>query len=190
MILYGILCGLFMILYGILCGLFMILYGILCGLFMISVSPTLFLHLLFWLVPVLQAEACNTGTTETQPHQVSNTQRTENKTTDVVIQQHSRKLLMMDILISEACWVHKKWNEIAGDIKLVFYSSTIIRIIRIIKSALDEMGHGSCDTHGGEQKVLVGNLKERVRLEALALDGKKIFICTSQRQRFYWSGLD
>ena len=33
----------------------------------------------------------------------SNTQRTENKTTDVVIQQHSRKLLIMDILISETC---------------------------------------------------------------------------------------
>ena len=33
--------------------------------------------------------ACNTDTTQTQPHQISNTQRTENKTTDVVIQQHS-----------------------------------------------------------------------------------------------------
>ena len=30
-------------------------------------------------------------------------QRTENKTTDVVIQQHSRGLLKMDILISETC---------------------------------------------------------------------------------------
>ena len=29
--------------------------------------------------------------------------RTENKTTDVVIQQHGRKLLMMDILMSETC---------------------------------------------------------------------------------------
>ena len=29
--------------------------------------------------------------------------RTENKTTDVVIQQHSRKLLMMDILMSGTC---------------------------------------------------------------------------------------
>ena len=28
---------------------------------------------------------------------------TEDKITDVVIQQHSRKLLMMDILISETC---------------------------------------------------------------------------------------
>ena len=43
-----------------------------------------------WVVPVLQAEAaCNMGTTQTQPHQISNTQWTENKTTDVVIQQHS-----------------------------------------------------------------------------------------------------
>jgi len=42
----------------------------------------------------------------------------------VVIQQNSRKLLMMDILMSETCWAHKKWNKIASDIKLVFYSST------------------------------------------------------------------
>jgi hypothetical protein len=33
----------------------------------------------------------------------SNRQRTENKTTDVVIHQHSRKLLKMDILMSETC---------------------------------------------------------------------------------------
>jgi len=93
-----------------------------------------------WLVSVLQAEvcfslqhghyskqasACNTDTYQTQPHKMSNTQRTENKTTNVVLQQRSRKLLMMDILISEICWVHKKWNKIASDIKLVFYSSTI-----------------------------------------------------------------
>ena len=54
------------------------------------------------------ASACSTGTTQTQPHQISNTQQTENNTTDVVIQHHSRKLLMMDILISETCSVHKK----------------------------------------------------------------------------------
>ena len=75
------------------------------------------------------ASACNTDTTQTQPHQISNTQRTKNKTTDVVIQQHSRKLLMMDVLISETCWVHKKWNKIASDIKLVFYSSTVFNVI-------------------------------------------------------------
>jgi len=78
-------------------------------------------------VSVLQAEAsaCNTDTTPTQPHRNSNTHRTKNKTTYVVIQQHSCKLLMMDILMSETCWAHKKWNKIASDIKLVFYSSTI-----------------------------------------------------------------
>jgi len=80
----------------------------------------------FWVVSVLQAEACNTDTNQNQLHQISNTQQTENKTTDMVIQQHSRKLLMMDILMSETCWVHKKWNKIASDIKLVFYSLTII----------------------------------------------------------------
>ena len=37
----------------------------------------------------------------------------------------SRKLLMMDILMSETYWTHKKWNKIASDIKLVFYSSNI-----------------------------------------------------------------
>jgi hypothetical protein len=51
----------------------------------------------------LQAEACNTGTTPTQPHRISNTHRTKNNTTNVVIQQNSRKLLMMDILMSETC---------------------------------------------------------------------------------------
>jgi len=60
-----------------------------------------------------------------QPHQISNTQQTENTTTDVVIQQQSHKLLMMDMLMSETCWAHKKWNKIASDIKSVFYSSTI-----------------------------------------------------------------
>jgi len=72
-----------------------------------------------------QAEACNTDTTQTQPHRNSNTHRTENKTTYVVIQQHSRKLLMMDILMSETCWAHKKWNIITSYTKLAFYSSTV-----------------------------------------------------------------
>ena len=39
------------------------------------------------------------------------------------LQQHSRKLLVMDILMSETCWAHKKWNKIANDIKLVSHSS-------------------------------------------------------------------
>ena len=69
--------------------------------------------------------ACNTDTTQMQPHQISNTHRTESKTTNVVIQQHSHKPLMMDILMSETRCVHRKWNKVASDIKLVFNSSTI-----------------------------------------------------------------
>ena len=80
-------------------------------------------------VSVLQAEACNTDTTPTQPHRNSDTHRTKNNTTNVVIQQNSRKLLMMDILMSKTCWAHKKWNKIANDIKLVFYSSTITMML-------------------------------------------------------------
>ena len=76
-------------------------------------------------VSVLQASACNMDTTPTQPHRNSNTHRTKNNTTNVVIQQNSRRLLMMDILMSKTCWAHKKWNKIASEIKLVFYSLTI-----------------------------------------------------------------
>jgi len=54
---------------------------------------------------------------------------TKNNTINVVIQQNSRKLLMMDILMSEICWVHKKWNKITSDIKLLFYPSTIFNSI-------------------------------------------------------------
>ena len=50
-----------------------------------------------------RASACNTDATPTQPHRNSNTHRTKNNTTDVVIQQNSRKLLMMDILMPETC---------------------------------------------------------------------------------------
>jgi len=76
-------------------------------------------------VSVLQAaSACNTDTTPNQPHRNSNTHRTKNNTTNMVIQQNSRKILMMDIFMSETCWAHKKWNKIASVIKFVFYSST------------------------------------------------------------------
>ena len=61
----------------------------------------------FLVVFVLQAEACFSLQNEHHQKHIntksSNTQRTENKTTDVVIQQHSRKLLKMDILMSETC---------------------------------------------------------------------------------------
>ena len=38
--------------------------------------------------------------------------RLKHETTDVVIHQHSRRLLKMDILMSEICWAHNKWNKI------------------------------------------------------------------------------
>ena len=69
---------------------------------------------------VLQASACNTDTTPTQPHRNSNTHLTKNNTAHVVIQKNSRKIPMMDILMSETCCARKKWNKIASDIKLVF----------------------------------------------------------------------
>ena len=62
---------------------------------------------LLWLVGVVSvwlAEACYTDTTPTQPHRNSNTHRTKNNTTNVVIQQNSRKLSIMDILMSEIFW--------------------------------------------------------------------------------------
>jgi len=98
-----------------------------------------------WLVVVVsvwQAEACNTDTTPTQPHRNSNIHRTKKNTTNVIIQQNSRKLLMMDILMSETCWAHKKWNKEASDIKLVFYSSTITMMhgrinIRFTRTLID-----------------------------------------------------
>jgi len=80
-------------------------------------------------VSVLQAEAaCNT----------------KNNTTDVVIQQHSRKLPMMDILMSETCWAHKKWNKKASDIKMVFYSSTITMMHGPINVSLKKKPYSLC----------------------------------------------
>ena len=70
-----------------------------------------------------------------------NTQRTENKTTDVVIHQHSRRLRKMYILMSETCWAHNKWNKIASDIKLVFHSSTLALFASTIRPAFIGASH-------------------------------------------------
>ena len=61
----------------------------------------------------------HSNTTTPRLQHTSNQEQYDN----VAIQQNSRKLLMMDILMSETCWAHKKWNKIVSDIKLVFYSS-------------------------------------------------------------------
>jgi len=97
-------------------------------------------------VSVLQAEAstCNTDTTPTQPQRNSNTHRTKNNTSNVEIQQNSRTLLMVDILMSETCWAHKKWNKIASDIKLVFYSSAFLNLRRTWRDIIKNVFRSSC----------------------------------------------
>jgi len=97
-----------------------------------------------WVAGWSTASACCTDTPVTQPHRISNTHRTKNNTTNVVIQQNSCKLLMMDILMSETCWAHKKWNKIASDIKSVYLYSTITMMhspinIRLIKYSLTQI---------------------------------------------------
>ena len=46
--------------------------------------------------------------TPAEPHPNSNTQQSKKNTANVVVQQHSRKLLKMDILMPETCSVSKK----------------------------------------------------------------------------------
>ena len=96
------------------CSQFVVCWSFCCGWYLV--------------VFVLRVEAVLQPAKRTLPNisrsKNSNTQWTENKTTDVVIQQHSRRLLKMDILMSETCWA-PKWNKIASDIKLVFHSSTL-----------------------------------------------------------------
>jgi len=74
--------------------------------------------------------ACNTDTTPTQPHRISNTHRTKNNKTNVVIQQNSRKLLMMNILMSETCWAHKKWNKIASENKFTSPTYCVCTVLK------------------------------------------------------------
>ena len=91
----------------------------------INISIIRSLRLFWWTTSFCRLKPAKRAPPKISRTKSSNTQQTENKTTDVVIHQHSRKLLIMDILISETCWAHKKCNKIASDIKLVFHSSTI-----------------------------------------------------------------
>ena len=108
----------------------LILFHLLCAQHVSDINISIFrsLRLCWWMMS--SASTCKTNTTKYQPQQNSNTQRTENKTTNVVIYQQSRRLLKMDILMSETCWAHNKWNKIKSDIKLVFHSSKISVFVR------------------------------------------------------------
>ena len=117
-----------------------ILFHFLCAQYVsdINISIIRSLRLCCWITTLVvlflvRCEACNTDTTPTQPHRNSNTHRTKNNTTNVIIKQNSCKLLMMDLLMSETCWAHKKWNKIASDIKLIFYSSKRLKVYSLVK---------------------------------------------------------
>jgi hypothetical protein len=105
-----------------------ILFHLLCVQHVSDINISIFrsLRLCWWITTSFcRLQPAKRTPPNTSRNKSSNTQRTENKTTDVVIHQHSRKLLKMDILMSETCWAHNKWNKIASDIRLVFHSSTI-----------------------------------------------------------------
>jgi len=55
-----------------------------------------------------EASASSPDTTLAELHPNPNTQQSQNNTANVVVQQHSHKLLKMDILMPETCWVSKK----------------------------------------------------------------------------------
>jgi len=54
------------------------------------------------------ASAGSPDSTPAEPHPDSSTQQSKNNTANVVLQQHSRKLLKMDILMPETYCVSKK----------------------------------------------------------------------------------
>ena len=87
-------------------------------------------------VPYYVLQLAKRTTPKTARTKSSNTQRTENKATDVVIHQHSRKLLKMDILMSETCSARNKWNKIASVIKLVFHSSAMWHMFAFLGSVI------------------------------------------------------
>jgi len=89
------------------------------------------LAILFYFLCAQHVSDVNILLYPTRPNRISNTHRTKNNTTNVAIQQNSRKLLQMDLLMSETRWAHKKWNKVASDIKLVFYSSTVSQEVRM-----------------------------------------------------------
>jgi len=54
------------------------------------------------------ASAASLHNTLAEPHPNFNTQQSKNNTAHGVVQQHSQKLLKVDILMPETCWVSKK----------------------------------------------------------------------------------
>ena len=60
-------------------------------------------HIGCFVLALLCTSAGSPDTTLAEPHPNYNTQQSKNNTANVVVQQHSRKLLKMDILMPETC---------------------------------------------------------------------------------------
>jgi len=67
-------------------------------------------HIGCFVLGLLPASAGSLDTTLDEPYPNSNTQQTKNETANVVDKQYRRKLLKMDILMPETCWVSRKKN--------------------------------------------------------------------------------
>ena len=84
------------------------------------------------------------------------------------MQQNSRKLLIMDILMSEICWAHKKWNKIANYIKSVFYSSvsskSVTKVTKTQKLKQQKVRYNTPDMH-----VRAGKLAMEQRILKLSI---------------------
>jgi len=62
------------------------------------------------------------------------------------------------------CWVHKKWNKIASDIKLVFYPSTVhIRVCLSISSKLILLLSTQYQSEGDKISVLRLKLTQEIK---------------------------
>jgi len=95
----------------------------------INISIIISLRLICWITTLIVLFCKDGGFSISVITLMLNPPSLQNNTTNVIIQQNSRKLLMMDILMSETCWAHKKWNTVARDIKLDFYSLSKMYIV-------------------------------------------------------------
>ena len=112
----------------------------------------------------------------------------------MVIHQQSRRLLKMDILITETCWAHNNWNKIASDIKLVFHSSTIAMMHGPINIRLTfkrfQLGPLILKQRDGQNNEKQHQLpKRRVSDIAPAMGRIQNNISTAPRRELYTSGI-
>jgi len=86
------------------------------------------------------ASAGSPDTKPAEPHPDSITQQSQNNTANVVLQQHSRKLLKMDILMPETCWVSKNEMNVTSDNSWFFILQKKLKFIYVIGKWCWEFG--------------------------------------------------